>query len=600
MAQLAAPDLDRSLSLSLLEQAEALYRVADLGRAEELYREFLKEHPNHPRALYRLGKIALRVGVPGFALAFITRASAVSPEDPSIKRALGEALHRCGKSAEAERHLLAALEQTPNDPKIYSILSTVLSDQGKLAEAFRVLQVAREVAPHDQQVYRCRAVLNITIGQPDQALADFLKVVELAPEDPHTGAGVLFTRHYLSDDDLDGYVAEARSWGRRHADPFTRTVEPHQNDRQVNRRLRIGYISPDFQEHPVGRILQRVLSAHDPSQVEVFCYANRRNVDPVAANIVKAAHHWRSVLHMSDASAAEVIRNDKIDILIDLSGHTAANRLLVLARKPAPVQAVWLGYFDTTGMAAIDYIFADPQVCPPESDRYYVEKVIRLPSSVFCYAPPSGCPAVSPLPSASRGRVTFGCFNNLAKIRPEVIELWSRILRERPEAELRLKYFGFEDETVRAYFADLFAEHGVDPSRIVFLGRSSLADHLAAYGDVDVALDPFPYSGGITTLDALWMGVPVVSLAGRRFVGRMSASILTAVGLPELVAESPDDYVAKALALADSRERLAALRSGLREQMASSPLCDGPGFARALEASYREMWRAWCDRKDGS
>jgi len=372
-------------------------------------------------------------------------------------------------------------------------------------------------------------------------------------------------------------------------------VARHANVPDPARRLRIGYVSGDFQEHPVGRILQAVLPAHDPAQVEVFCYATRRCVGPITERIAKAADAWRSVVHLSDEAAAELIRSDQIDVLVDLSGHTAQNRLLALARKPAPVQALWLGYFDTTGMASIDYLFADRYVCPPGDERFYVEKVLRLPHSWFCYSPPDPSPEITPLPMLERGHVTFGCLNNLAKVTPDVVALWGEILGALPDARMCLKYFGFDDPQVREQYAAMFARHGVAADRLTFLGRSPLGEHLATYDGVDVALDPFPYNGGITTLDALWMGAPVVSLAGSRFVGRMGLSILSNVGCPELVASSPDEYVRKAVELAGDPARLVELRASLRDRLAGSPLCDGPGFARGLEAAYRQMWGTWCE-----
>src|SRR5579883_2325973 len=368
MTLLQVGAIDQLPGESSFEIAERYYHAGQLDQAEPLFRQVLREQPNHPRALYRLGKIALASSVPSLAVGLISRALSFAPDDPSIRRAFGDALLAYGKPNEAEAEFRRALELAPDDPRIYASLSNVFIVQSKFDQALQTLRRAQEIAPGSALIYRCLGILHLWMGMPDLAVIDFRHAADLTPEDPHSYAGVLFTQHYLSDDDLEGHFEEARAWGIRHTDPLTRKARPHTNDRQPDRRLRIGYISPDFQEHPVGRILQRILPEYDPAQVEVFCYANRRNVDGVAARLVRAAHHWRSILHLSDDDAAELIRKDQIDILIDLSGHTGANRLLVLARKPAPVQAIWLGYFDTTGMSAVDYIFADKHVCPPGTE----------------------------------------------------------------------------------------------------------------------------------------------------------------------------------------------------------------------------------------
>jgi protein O-GlcNAc transferase len=289
-----------------------------------------------------------------------------------------------------------------------------------------------------------------------------------------------------------------------------------------------------------------------------------------------------------------LIRGDEIDILVDLSGHTAYNRTLVLARKPAPVQVMWLGYFDSTGMRAVDYIIGDNFVCPPEDDELYVEKVARLPDSWFCYTPPDESPEVEPTPALSNGCVTFGCLNNIAKVTPEVVAVWAKILQALPGSRLTLKSAALGDPSACERYEGLFAEHAIAPARITYLAGSPFVEHLAAHNQIDIALDPFPYNGGATTLDALWMGVPVITLKGDRFSGRLGVSTLSVLGLQDLIAATPEEYVSKALALAEDLDRLTDMRAGLRQRLADSAICDGVGMARALENLYRQMWREWC------
>jgi predicted O-linked N-acetylglucosamine transferase (SPINDLY family) len=295
-----------------------------------------------------------------------------------------------------------------------------------------------------------------------------------------------------------------------------------------------------------------------------------------------AATEWRDVIGISDERLAKQIRADGIDILFDLAGHTAHNRLLVFARKPAPIQITWIGYEGTTGLAAMDYLLADRHVVPEGTEHYYRERVLRMPDGYLCYDPPEAAPPVGPPPSSTKGYATFGSFNNPAKITAEVVAVWAEILRRAPNSRLTLKFRGLGDPTVKRRYLDLFASHGVAPQRLELLPWSPHAEHLAAYQQVDVALDPFPFSGSATTCQALWMGVPVITCPRETFASRHSLSHLSNVGLTETIARDFDEYVELAVSLTGDRPRLAALRAGLRQRMAASPLCDGKRFAANL------------------
>ncbi|MDA0661771.1 MAG: hypothetical protein O3B08_02910 [Proteobacteria bacterium] len=322
----------------------------------------------------------------------------------------------------------------------------------------------------------------------------------------------------------------------------------------------------------------------------MFCYANLENADDTTARLRASSDHWRWVAGIDDAQLAKQIRADEIDILVDLSGHTAGNRLLVFQRRPAPVQATWLGYPNTTGMSAIDYRITDAIADPPGAEPLWREALIRLEAGFLCYAPPADAPDVAPLPALSKGHVTFGSFNNLRKVTPAVIETWAKILRRIPTARLMLKARSFADTATRDRFIGAFVSHGVSAERVILRDTvASTAEHLGAYADVDIALDPFPYNGTTTTCEALWMGVPTVTLQGNRHAARVGASLLTHTGLCDWIAGNTGAYVEAAIRHAKDIQALATLRRGLRDLAAHSPLCDAPGFARRMEAAFERM-----------
>jgi predicted O-linked N-acetylglucosamine transferase (SPINDLY family) len=387
-------------------------------------------------------------------------------------------------------------------------------------------------------------------------------------------------------------LAEAHAeFDRRHAAPFRGTFRRLDDVHDRHGRLRLGFVSPDLAQHPVGCFLVRVLENLSREQHETTCYSDRTVKDALTHRLQAAATQWRDVFGMNDDRLAEQIRADGIDILFDLAGHTGHNRLLVFARKPAPIQVTWAGYVGTTGLKAMDYLLADHYEVPPGAERHYQEQVLRMPEGYVCYDPPIDAPPVATLPALDRGAATLGCFNNPAKVTLQAIEVWAEILRQLPGARLVLKYKGWDNGSVARRFTEMFVAQGIDPGRLELLGASPHAELLAEYNRIDLALDPFPYSGGLTTCEALWMGVPVVTCPGETFAGRHSLSHLTNVGLTETIAGDLDEYVKLAVALAGDLPRLAMLRAGLRERMAASPLCDGKRFANNLVSILHDVWK---------
>jgi predicted O-linked N-acetylglucosamine transferase (SPINDLY family) len=351
--------------------------------------------------------------------------------------------------------------------------------------------------------------------------------------------------------------------------------------------LRIGYVSGDFGLHPVGHFLAPILAHHDTSAFEIVCYASRRLDDAMTARLRARADHWRDLVGLDDDEAAALIARDRIDLLIDLSGHTEHNRLGVFARRPAPLQASWLGFWGTTGLDAIDFILSDALTIPAAEEDGYSERVVRLPGLRFCYAPPDYAPP--PLLSPRQG-VVFGSFNNLAKLGPDAIRLWARLLQRVPEARLLLKWKSLGEAATRQRLVDGFAAEGIGAERLILRGASPHQAMLAEYNDIDVALDPFPFSGGLTSCEALWMGVPVVTLPRGGPASRQSAGFVTALGHPDWVARDEEDYLRIAADLAADRDRIRRLRGGLRPAMARSALCDGAAFTKTLEQVLRGLW----------
>ncbi|HEY2343880.1 MAG TPA: hypothetical protein VGH90_12645, partial [Chthoniobacteraceae bacterium] len=388
-------------------------------------------------------------------------------------------------------------------------------------------------------------------------------------------------------------LEESLRWDRLHAEPLKGFQRAHENERTPGRRLRIGFVSPNFRDHVVGRNLLPFLREYDRDEAEIYCYADIYEPDAVTEEIRGLANHWRNSIWRSDEDLAEMVRGDQIDILVDLTLHMAQNRLLTFAYKPAPVQATYLGYCGGTGMEAMDYRFSDGLFDPPTAaQNCYRETTVRLPS-YWCYEPLDSAKERAAGGTSPSDCFRFGCLNHPGKVSSEALKSWLEILRRRPGARLVLHA---PESSCRDRLHRWFSVGGIDPERIEFLGMQPRDRYLESWRRIDVALDSFPYAGGITSCDALWMGTPVVSLAGATSVGRGGASILSRVGLEELIADTSARYVEIALSLANDGARLRDLRGGLRERMRKSPLRDGQSFAGSFESAFRQMWRDWCER----
>jgi protein O-GlcNAc transferase len=472
----------------------------------------------------------------------------------------------------------------------------VLADQGEFEEAVEAYRQALAIKPdHNVACINLGCLFNLH-GRLDEAVDVYRKFLALDPADAVVHSNLLLCLNYHPQLRPEELYREHVHWDLQHGRPGSAKAVSFPNTPLPDRVLRIGYLSPDLGQHPVGFFLASVLPTHDRERFHITCYSCRSVEDDYTVRLRESSDRWRAVKGVDDDSLATMIREDEIDILIDLSGHTNGNRLTMFAQKPAPVQMTWAGYVGTTGLGAIDYLISDRIESPQGAERFCSEKILRLPNGYLCYQPPAYAPEVAALPLLGNGFVTFGSFNNTAKVNREVVALWARLLREMPSARLVLKYKGYEHPEVQGRYLAMFAEEGIEAGRIDLSGAVPHHQLLQCYNGIDIALDPFPYSGGLTTMEALWMGVPVITLGGERFCSRHSMSHLTNVGVTELIADEEDGYIRIARQLAEEPKRLQALRASLRERMASSPLCDGAGFTRDLEGAFREAWRDWCDQ----
>ncbi len=563
--------------------------------ALDAFERVLALAPQHAGALYHLGAIAYGAGRLDSAKGFFARAAAADPKSTDAHLALAAVLHGEGDLDLAAGALERALAVKPGDAYAWMNLGNIRREQQAFTAAETAGRQAVERDPGSALAWRNLAVTLQEQGQAAPAIAAYDRALAIDPAFREAGSGRLFCLNYAEDRSAAEVAHEHRRWGATIQAQTPAPAASWPNLPDPDRRLRVGYVSGDFHTHPVGYFLAQVLEAHDRSSVETFCYSNGVRADAMTQRLCAAGDQWRLIAGLDDPAAEAMIRADAIDVLIDLSGHTSHGRLSLFARRPAPVQASWLGYVATTGLPAMDYLITDAETAPPGSEALFTETLLRSPRGRFCYAPPDYAPPVSPPPSAGGRPFVFGSFNDTLKITPHVVRLWAEVLQAVPGARLLLKWRSLDDEGVRERFAEQFRQLGVGPDRLELRGHSPHPEMLAQYADVDVALDPLSFSGGMTSCEALWMGVPVVTLPEQKPASRQTLSFLTQLGLPELVAASEADYVALAADLARDPERLAGLRASLRPRMQASPVCQPAPFTAAHEALIRQMWRDWCE-----
>jgi protein O-GlcNAc transferase len=570
----------------------ALRDKGQLDEAIAAYHRAIAIKPDYAEAYSNLGVALTDKGQLDQAIAAFGQAIALNPNLPEAHGNLGNALRDKGQLNEAIAAYRRAIALRPDYAEAHINLGNALKDSGQLDQAVAVYHQAMALRPNWAEAHNNLGNVLLSMGKIDEAIGVYRRAVQIKPDLALAHSNLLYIMHFHPGSDARAICEEHVQWNRLHAAPLKKFIKPHLNDHNPDRKLRIGYVSPAFAEHVVGWNLLPLFEKHNDEQFEIFCYSGVQNPDSMTERLRSLTYGWRNITGVSDERAAQMVRDDKIDILVDLTLQMSAGRLLVFARKPAPIQVTWLGYCSTTGLTAMDYRFSDPYLDPPETDlSVYSEQTVRLPQTYWCYRPGGLTPAIIPPMALRTGHVTFGCLNNFAKVSPATIDLWVKILlaNEHTRLLIHANPGAYLDEVRRR-----FTDAGISSDRIEFVDRQSWPQYINTYNRIDIALDPFPYCGGITTCDSLYMGVPVVSLSGQTAVGRAGRSILSNIGLPELIAQTPLQYVEIAVKLASDLPRLTELRTTLRQRMQTSPLMDAKRFAHNVEAVYRKMWRKWC------
>jgi len=604
-----------------------LRESGELKAAEDCYRVVTEDWPNNAPAWNNLGIVQSEMRRFEDACVSLRRAIELDPHSAEAHNNLGNALRELGQHEESLMSFERALLLRPNFAQAANNAGIVLSARSFYADAAKYFRRAVDTDPEfveailnfgaclrqcdeiteaidcfdrairlesgNKKAHAYRGLTLLEVGRIEDGLAALQQSLAIDPDYARARSNYLFGLNYRSGVSGAELLAEHRRFGERYCHLPRRTFE---NNRDPERRLRIGYVSPDFKRHSCAFFSEPLLAAHDPAAVEVFCYSDVQLPDGITQRMQTYVPNWRDTSKLQDRQFIEKVLADRIDIAVDLTGHTGYNRLNAFAAHLAPVQVSWLGYPATTGMDAIGYRITDAIADPVgAADSEHSETLVRLPRSFICYRPSGEGAEVTPLPSLAGGAFTFGSFNNLPKINDEVVAVWAEILHHVPESRLLLKSRGLGCAEPAGRIMDAFVARGIEADRIEMIAwLRDPGEHLRLYGRIDLGLDPFPYNGTTTTCEAMWMGVPVLTLAGERHAARVGASLLTQVGLERLIARTRRDYVRLAVEIAGARDELAAIRGSLRARMAASPLCDAVGFARDMEAAYRGLWRDWC------
>jgi len=626
-----AASLKENFAEAYVNLAMILCRRGQIAEGIQLLKQAITVDPRQYEAHHNLGNALQERGDPEAAAASYRTALEIKPDAPETYYLLGTSLQDLRRFDEAEHAYRQAIQLNPDHSEAYYRLGRVMFETDRLKDASIFLSHATRLRSDFSEAYIGLGVVALAQQELDDAVSSFDRAIVLDPSsaDAHNNLGQCFRRlgqidkavascrraldlkpdwwivhsnlvfllNYSADWTPEEIFCEHLGWARCHAVSLKPAVNSHRNVREPDRTLRIGYVSADFRHHAVSYFFELTLKHHDRDRFELFCYSNVRKPDAYTDRMRGYRCIWRDIVGQSDEEAARLITNDQIDILVDLGGHTAENRLLVFARKPAPIQITWNGYPNTTGMEVMDYRITDTYADPPGmTEHLYTERLIRLPEIYMAYRPSDKSPPVGPPPSVANGYVTFGSFNTLGKVGPQVIAVWARILKALPDA--RLMVLAVPEGQARARLTQAFTVHGIEAERLEFVARLSSEEFLEAHQRADIALDPFPFNGAMTTCQTLWMGVPLVTLAGKNHVSRVGVSMLSNLGLERLIARDVREYVSIAVALAQDRRELAELRAGLRERMITSPNTNGARLTRFLEVEYEKIWKEYCLRTD--
>ncbi|HEX3355874.1 MAG TPA: tetratricopeptide repeat protein, partial [Tepidisphaeraceae bacterium] len=582
----AVSDVHNNLGVALVSQ----------GKNEEAavcFQTAIDLKPDHAEAHNNLGSALRSLGKTDEALPFFEKALELKADFVEARSNLVAALADVGRKEDALREVDAVLAVRPNSAKDHFVRGIILRDLLRFDEAIESIRESLRLDTNNVAAITSLGYALQERGDIDEAMSALKRSIELKP-DPQTHSNVLMTINYHPGYSPTDLLKAHQGWAELHEKPHIANWKPHTNDRSPDRKLRIGYVSPDFRGHSVSFFMEPILENHDHEHFEVFGYAHLASPDMNTWRLRASVDQWRETIGMNADKIADLIREDQIDILVELAGHTANNSMAVFVRKPAPVQINMIGFPSTTGLTSIDYRITDDNCDPPgETDAFNTESLIRMPGVFWCYLPPHGAPEIGALP-ADNGTVTFTSVNNFTKVTPDVQRLWAKILAAVPNSKLIMQTTAVASQHTQKFVQTLFAEYGVSPDRLDFRRPTGMKPYLELLERSDMTLDPFPFNGGTTTCHSLWMGAPVVTLAGDRHASRMSMSMLKAIGLPEFVAHTPDEYVQIAVQFANNLPRLREIRAGMRERMQASPLLDGMTYTRNLEAAYRRVWQTWC------
>ncbi len=560
--------------------------------AQKYYLKALELDPGNPGANANLGRIALVNEEFAVAEKYFRRACEGVSGSAKAEALLGlsEACQQSGRLEEALVACREAVDIVPAHPWANKKLGHLLMMGGRHAEATAALQKAVDYMPEDADVHVWLGKLLCDQGDVEEAMRHMRVATRIDPGDPYKLGMSVFTMNYLPQVTGEQLFRAHRDFANRFCKPYYPTVECQELPAVDADKLRIGYVSSDFRQHPVSRFVETLLLHHDVERFEVHCFYNHDKTDTVTERLKRLSHFWHDIAEMEDPDVIDLIRTVGIHVLVDLNGLTEGHRLPVFARRPAPIQITWLGYLGTTGLDTMNYRICDGHTDPPGlTEQYHTEKLLRVVDSQWCHAPYTELPPMTPAPFLRNGRVTLGSFNYAGKLNNAVLALWGKVLCAMPGARIRLA--AIPEGYARQRVLRVLGENGVDASRVEFLPRLPYREYLEAVGNVDLALDPFPYNGGTTSIDMLIMGVPFISLRGNHSIARGGSSILSSIGLPELIAETREEYVTKVCELAQSGEKLVQLRGELRKRLMTSPLMDGRRFTREIEDRFEECWQ---------
>ncbi len=575
----------------LLNQAKQSYSKGNIAKTKEILDSIVSQEPENIAANYILGLVASTENRSTEAIKHFDLVDTLGFKDPHFFYNYGLVLQRLAQYQKATEQYQKALSLKPNYIDALNNSSAALHIMGKNQEAEDAAKKIITLDPTRLEPYVNLGNILKDSGRFDEAISYYKKGLEIDPGNEAAGSNLLLGLCY-SNRPSEEIFFEHTQWEKRVA--TAKNIQPfkHKSQDSNKKHLRIGYVSADFKTHSVAYYIEPILRNHDYEQFSIFCYSDVVKPDPVTLHLQQFPLIWRSIVGKNNDEVFSMVQNDAIDILVDLAGHSGNNRMGLFLRKPAPMQVTYLGYPNTTGLSTIDFRLTDQWADPEIDSPYYTEKLFHLSDGFLCYVAPQNSPDVSELPAIKNGFVTFGSFNNLPKISPETIDVWSRILKAIPTAKLMIKTKPFNDESVRNIYVNHFNNRGIDSNRLLFSEYSrSLNEHLACYGSVDIALDTFPYNGTTTTCEAFWMGVPVITLTGKAHAGRVGHSLLTRIGLSGMIASDIDRYVSLATFLAGDVKPLAKLRSALRATLAQSSICNGAQFTKSLEIAYGDMWK---------